>query len=285
MSKIIGNYHDQQPLVSVVTAVFNGEKYLEKAILSIKNQDYPHIEHIVADGGSTDGTLEILKKYEGTYNLKWFSEKDKGAVSAMNKGFAVARGQVFCSLDSDDVYLPGTIKKAVDIFLSRPNIDVVFGNAFLIDQNDKKIGYSVRTDFDFNMFLYLGMNITPQAAFWRRSIHKKINGMDGQYLICSDRDFFMRMSRAGAQFHHIRDFLSCYRSHENQQTKNKALMAIESEHIFTKHAPKNLSPEMIKYKKIAVLLKKIFMLIMQGDGWYVMWAVAGRLGLFENHGF
>lgn len=267
---------NKKPLVSVVTVVLNGQTYLEKAILSVKNQDYLNIEHIIIDGGSTDGTLQILKKYENTYNMKWCSEKDNGAVDAINKGFKMASGDIFCSLDCDDVYLPGTIKKAVDTFLNHQNVDVVFGNSFLIDQNDKKIGYSVRTHFDFDMFLYLGMNITPQAAFWQNSIHKKVNGMDTQYKICSDRDFFMKMAKAGAKFYHLRDFLSCYRLHSNQQTKNKELMAVESEQIFTKYVPKNFTKNQIKYKKIVVLIKKTLMLILQGDGWYVAYQLINR---------
>jgi glycosyltransferase involved in cell wall biosynthesis len=268
-------------LVSVVTVVLNGEKYIEQAILSVKNQDYPYIEHIVVDGGSTDKTLEIVKKYKETYNIKWSSEKDKGAVDAINKGFDIAQGDIFCSLDSDDVYLPHTIKKVAATFQSRPKADVVFGNSFLIDQYDRKIGYSVRTHFDFDMFLYLGMNITPQSAFWRREIHQKVNGMDRQYNICSDRDFFMRIALARGTFYHVRDFLSCYRLHQNQQTKNAELMNRENQKIFLVYAPKNISANRIKYRKIKVLIKKTIALVSQGDAWYVLWAIGER----TNHGF
>ena len=115
----------KNPLVSIITITLNRARYLEETILSIKNQDYLHIEHIVIDGGSTDGTLELLKRYENQYNMRWISEKDGGIIDALNKGLRMAKGDIFCWLDSDDTYLPGTIKKIVKVFQKHPKVDLV----------------------------------------------------------------------------------------------------------------------------------------------------------------
>ena len=108
--------NNEKLLVSIITVTFNRGRFLEQAIQSIKNQDYSNIEHIVIDGGSTDNTLDILKKYEGTYNLKWISEKDEGIADAVNKGFRMAKGEVVGFLDSDDVLIPKVISKVAKIF-------------------------------------------------------------------------------------------------------------------------------------------------------------------------
>lgn len=272
---------DKMPLVSVVTIVLNGEKYLEKSILSLKNQDYQNIEHIVMDGGSTDGTLDILKKYESTYNLKWYSGKDNGAVDAVSKGFDLARGDIFCWLDADNAYLSGAVKKIAEIFQQHPEIDFVFGDTLLLDKDDKIIGRTRHVDFDIDIFLYLGMNINPQSAFWRRSLHEKMNGMDRQYRICSDWDFFLRMAMSGAEFYHVRSFLSCYRYHPTQQTKTKETMRTEGEKIFKKFVP-NISEKNLRRRRKIALAKKAMKFILQGDILYLFEKICERFGIFKS---
>lgn len=114
------NHSFGKPLVSIITPSYNQGKFIEETIQSVLNQDYPNIEYIVIDGGSTDNTIDILKKYEG--RLRWISEPDKGQSDAINKGFAMARGSMMAWLNSDDTYLPGTVNKVVDIFCSQTDI-------------------------------------------------------------------------------------------------------------------------------------------------------------------
>ena len=120
------------PLVSIVTPSFNQVQFLEETLLSILDQDYPRLECIVVDGGSTDGSLEIIELYAARL-AHWISEADLGQADAINKGFALARGQIFAWLNSDDTYLPGAINEAVEYLKSHPEVGMVYGNAYYID--------------------------------------------------------------------------------------------------------------------------------------------------------
>ncbi len=105
-------------MISIVTPTYNSEKYLEECILSIKNQKFTDYEHIIVDGKSSDRTLDIIKKYDGTYPMRWISEKDKGMYDAISKGFKIAKGDIFCWLNSDDMYMPWTLA-AVDAVIKK----------------------------------------------------------------------------------------------------------------------------------------------------------------------
>jgi len=105
----------RHPKVSIVTACYNSEKYLEDCILSIMRQTYDNIEHIIVDGGSTDGTLEMIRKYQGKYNMRWISEKDNGMYDAISKGFSMATGEIFAWLNSDDMYMPWACEVAAEV--------------------------------------------------------------------------------------------------------------------------------------------------------------------------
>src|SRR5690349_9655830 len=107
---------DAPPLVSIVTPSLNRVDLIESTLRSVRSQSYPNVEHIVVDGGSTDGTLEVLRRYEGTYGLRWMSEPDQGMYDAINKGLAMARGEILAYLNTDDLYLPWTIDTVVSTF-------------------------------------------------------------------------------------------------------------------------------------------------------------------------
>ena len=115
------------PKISIVTPSYNQAEFLERTILSVLNQDYPNLEYIIIDGGSTDGSVEIIKKYE-KYLAYWVSEKDKGQSDAINKGFQKSTGDILAWLNSDDTYLSGTLFKVVKAFQENPNADLIFGN-------------------------------------------------------------------------------------------------------------------------------------------------------------
>lgn len=269
-------------LVSIITPTKNRGRYLEQNILSIKNQDYPLIEHIVVDGGSTDNSLEVLKKYQGTCNLKWISERDKSNTDAMNKGFRMATGDIYCWLDSDDLYLPETIKKAIEVFENRPEIDVVFGDVLIIDDAGREINYIRHEKFDCDIAIYGGMSVSAQAIFWRKAVHKKLNGLDEKYVVTADYDFFIRMGLSGAKFYHLRSFLGAYRYHPGQLTGQITRRQSEETAIRNKYIGKEISPADLKYKKIKALLKKYFYLAAQGDAWFLVRGALRRAKILRN---
>jgi len=278
-----GNNTENKKLkVSIITPTLNRGEYLEQNILSVKNQDYPLLEHIVVDGKSVDNSLDVLKKYEGTYNMRWISERDSSNTNAMNKGFKMATGDIYCWLDSDDTYLPGTIKKVVNIFEKHPEIDVVFGDVFIVDKACNVINYIRHGKFNCENAIYEGMNVSAQAIFWRRNVYEKLNGMDEKYVICADYDFFIRMGLSGAKFYHLRDFLGTYRHHYGQLTGQIDRRQIETTSICNKYMDNKISPVRLRYKKIKSLFRKSFYLVLQGDAWFVARGFLRRIKILHN---
>ena len=119
------------PLVSIVTPSYNHGRYIEETIQSVLNQDYPNLEYLVIDGGSSDNTVEILKKYEG--RLTWISEKDRGQADAINKGFRMANGEILAWLNSDDTYLPGAVQHSVRYLEAHSEVAMLYGEGYHID--------------------------------------------------------------------------------------------------------------------------------------------------------
>ena len=178
--KIILNKNPCLPKMSIVTPSYNQAEFLEKTILSILNQNCPNLEYIIIDGGSTDGSVEIIKKYE-KYLAYWISEKDNGQAHAIKKGFEKSTGQILAWLNSDDTYLPGALFKIARVFQNNPDADLVFGNIYHIDSLDRRIGELGFTKFNFSTLIYGGGNLHQTGAFWTRGIYDKIGGINPKY--------------------------------------------------------------------------------------------------------
>ena len=138
-----------KPLVSIITPSYNHGRFIEETILSVKNQDYPNIEHIIVDGGSTDNTVEILGKYEGSYNMRWTCEKDNGQSDAVNKGFAKAKGKIVGWLNSDDLYFyKNSISTVVCEFNAQPDVEIMYGHAAKINHENRLLRVKVVPEFN-----------------------------------------------------------------------------------------------------------------------------------------
>ncbi len=137
------------PLVSIVTPSFNQAKFLEQTILSVLEQEYPHLEYIIVDGGSTDGSQDIIQRYAARLAW-WVSEPDQGQTDAINKGFNRAQGEIYAWLNSDDTYLPGAVLEAVEYLRAHPEAGMVYGDANLTDEKGEIIGRFPARQTDFH---------------------------------------------------------------------------------------------------------------------------------------
>jgi GT2 family glycosyltransferase len=186
-------------LVSIITPSYNQAKYLEQTIRSVLDQDYPHIEYIVVDGASTDGSVEIIKKYADKLAY-WASEKDKGQADAINKGFARATGEIIAWLNSDDYYLPGTIRAAVKVFEENPDVVLVYGNMLAVDEHGvtfNTLNYKQLTLADLLSFQIIGQ----PAVFMRRTALQKTNGLDLTFHFLLDHLLWIQLAKHGRILH------------------------------------------------------------------------------------
>jgi len=203
-----------RPLVSIVTPSYNMAKYLTETIQSVLSQDYPNIEYIVVDGGSTDGSLDILEQYQG--RLRYFSEPDRGPYDAAAKGFRQARGEIFVWLNADDSFLPGAVRTAVDYLQAHPETDVVYGEGWWINESGEIISRYPTLAFDAKI-LERDCFICQPAAFIRAPAYRRC-GLDPDVNRSFDYDLWIRMAKAGFRFDSIPDYLANSRMHQGAKT-------------------------------------------------------------------
>jgi glycosyltransferase involved in cell wall biosynthesis len=201
------------PLVSVVTPSLNQGAYIEETIQSVLDQDYPNIEHVVVDGGSTDGTLHVLHRFP---HLRWISEPDRGQADAVNKGFRMARGEIFGWLNSDDLYLPGAIAAAVHV-LVETECGLVHGGWRQIDQHGAFMRDVAAVPFDLRQQLDYANLLAQPGALFTREAFEAVGGLDISYRYAMDYEFFLRI---GARFEvrHVDRILGGYRYHPESKT-------------------------------------------------------------------
>jgi len=207
--------------ISIVTPSYNQAKFINKAIESVKGQEYPDMEHIVMDNCSTDGTGEVLKKYS---HLKLICEPDQGQSDALNKGFKLASGDIVGWLNADDLYLPGCFKAVADFFLGHPSCDIVYGNYRLINEEAHVLAYRQELPFDLFMLKYLHILYIPSTTiFFRRRVFDDGNFLDINYHYAMDYEFFLRLALKGYQFCHVPGFLADFRTHQDSKSQKQTL--------------------------------------------------------------
>jgi glycosyltransferase involved in cell wall biosynthesis len=215
----------KSPLVSIVTPCLNGERYLEATIQSVLAQDYPHVEYLVMDGGSSDGSVELLKRYEGS--LRWKSEKDGGTADAINRGFEATQGEILAYLHADDLLLPGAITAAVSALRSDPVAAGVYGEAWWIDETGARIAPYPVKDFDAQL-LERECFICQPASFIRRVAFLNLGRLDPQLQLTFDYEFWIRLARV-YRLRRIRETLAYSRMHsENKSLGRKAAVFQET---------------------------------------------------------
>jgi glycosyltransferase involved in cell wall biosynthesis len=205
------------PLVSIVTPSYNQADFLSHTIRSVLNQEYKHIEYFIVDGGSTDGSVEIIKSYQDQITW-WVSEKDRGQTDAINKGFNQATGEIFAWINSDDILQPWAVSEAVDFFQRNPDVGLVYGDLHYINTEGKYLGTFNAKQTDFNKLRRGAVYIPQPATFWRASLWKEVGPLDPDLYFAMDYDLWVKIAAITSiqyyQGHHWADF----RIHDESKT-------------------------------------------------------------------
>lgn len=227
--------------ISIVTSSFNQAAYLEQMLNSVQTQSLPAMEHIVVDGASTDGTLNLLSTKCGCdwSHLRWISEPDGGQTQAINKGLRMAKGDIIGWLNSDDVYHPGCFETVARFFEEHPEVDILYGDYTIIDKDGRHI--CDRREIEPNrlvLFYYHILCIPTTATFFRRRIFDSGHWLDESLQYAMDHEFFVRLALAGFSFHHISVLLADFRMHPQSKTCATADRQLaESRWIRYHHSP------------------------------------------------
>jgi glycosyl transferase family 2 len=203
------------PSIAIVTPTLDQTLFVRRTIDSVMDQGYPKLRYRVQDGGSTDGTLAILESYGAS--LEWESEADSGQADAINKGFSHIEGEIMAWLNSDDVYLPGTLAYVADFFRAHPQVDFIYGNRVFIDAADRDVGRYVLPPHDSEA-LKLTDFVPQETMFWRSRVWKAVGPIDTTFSYALDWDFILRAQQAGFLIRHVPRFLGCFRVHAAQKT-------------------------------------------------------------------
>ena len=198
--------YEDKPLVSIITVVYNGEKFLEETIQSVISQTYENVEYIIIDGGSTDGTLDIIKRYEDKIDY-WISEKDKGIYDAMNKGIDVASGEIMGLINADDWYEKDTIDMVIKKYSGDKNFDIFHGNLNYINKSEK----IYKPNFSHRKMLLQGMSLYHPTCFVKRSIYEE-EKFDVNYQLAADYKLIFSMMLKEKKFCYIDKVLANMRA-------------------------------------------------------------------------
>lgn len=182
------------PLVSIVTPSFDQARFIEAAMLSVLEQDYPNIEYIVVDGGSTDGSVEIIERYADRLAW-WVSEPDRGQTDAINKGFVRASGDILAWLNSDDTYEPGAVAAAVAFLLANLDVGLVYGDTNFIDAEGQTIGKFNAQQTGLKRLRRGGVYIPQQSAFWHANLWRQVGPLDPSFYFAMDYDLWVRLAQ------------------------------------------------------------------------------------------
>jgi len=212
------NAPDPAPTISIVTPSYNQGHFVERTLYSVVSQSYPALQYVVQDGGSTDDTVEILRRYEGSLTA-WTSERDGGQADAINRGFAKTSGEIMAYLNSDDLFLPGSLAFVARYFAEHPGVDVLYSHRLIIDGDDHHVGSWILPPHDSDELTFVDY-VPQETLFWRRRIWEAAGGqIDASMHFALDWDLLLRMRAAGATMVRLPRFLGAFRAHDEQKTQ------------------------------------------------------------------
>lgn len=206
------------PTISIVTCSYQQGQFLDATMRSVLDQQYSALDYIVIDGGSQDGSAEIITKHASALSY-WVSEKDSGQTDALKKGFARSQGEIQGWLCSDDLLLPGALQAVGEFFRDYPEVDALYGDALWIDAEGKPL--RAKREMGFNQFVFLhDHNYIPQPSmFWRKRLYDVVGGLDDSFNLAMDSDLWARFSEK-TNIAHIPQYLSCMRFYPEQKTRS-----------------------------------------------------------------
>lgn len=192
---------NELPLVSIITPSFNQARFLERTMQSVFVQDYPRIEYIVVDGGSTDGSVDVIKQHQSRLAW-WVSEQDKGQTDAINKGFNRAKGDILAWLNSDDTYNPQAVSEAVKFLVENPEVALVYADCNFVNEEDRLIGKFKSAQTDYRRLREGYVHIPQQTMFFRAKYWKELGPLDPSFYFAMDYDLWTRIA-AKAPFKYL----------------------------------------------------------------------------------
>ncbi len=207
----------KMPPINIVTPSYNQGKFIEATIRSVLLQGYPNLEYIIIDGGSTDDSVEIIKKYQ-PYLSYWVSEKDTGQADAINKGIKKSSGEIIGWINSDDVYVKGTFNKVIQAFNNNLECVLVHGNRIFLDASSNVTGWANSPPFEPSKSIY---TVCSETAFWRRSAMNNVGLLKDKLQFAMDLEFFCRLYKYG-EFVKLKDYLGYLRCHDNSKSSTIA---------------------------------------------------------------
>jgi glycosyltransferase involved in cell wall biosynthesis len=260
--------------ISVITPSFNQVDYLERTILSVLNQNYPNLEYIVIDGGSTDGSVDVIKKYASQLTY-WVSEKDFGQAHAINKGLKSATGDWIAWQNSDDTYCQGAFKSFVEAVNESKDIDLIIGNMNLIDTNDDILRELKYVKPTYLSLLAEGMVLANQATFWKRDLHKKIGYLNESLHYGFDYEWFLRvLNYSNAK--HVNHTWGNLRLHSETKT------AQYQDRFDNEFKKIRNGREISRITKKYYQTRRLLLTLLNGDFKYVIKGIIRRLGVTSS---
>jgi glycosyltransferase involved in cell wall biosynthesis len=205
---------------SIITVAYNQAAYVRSAIESVLSQNYPDLEYIVVDPGSTDGTREIIEEYRDRITRIVY-RPDRGAAEGLNNGFAEVSGEVFGFLNSDDILLPGALEKVARVFAEKPHIDLVMGHIWIIDANGKRLRKAYTDRFGLNAFAYGACTICQQATFFRPQAFHDAGGFNVAQRVAWDGELFVNMLKNTSGHMILDELLGAFRIHDSSITGSR----------------------------------------------------------------
>jgi glycosyltransferase involved in cell wall biosynthesis len=253
------------PKISVITPSYNQVQFLERTILSVLEQGYPNLEYIVIDGGSTDGSVDIIRKYSDRLTY-WVSEPDRGQSHAINKGLKLATGKWVCWQNSDDTFYPGAFESLAKEASRTPSADLIIGNMNLVDKDDAVLRDIKYVRPTYSSLLAEGMVLTNQAAFWKRKVHEELGYLDESLDCGFDYEWFLRLLMKHSASH-VNATWGALRLHEDTKTSNRqSVFDDEYQKILEGRQVSALTKRYYQFRRLVLMLnQKNFFYILRGS--------------------